>query len=201
MINKKSSGSLKSYLDNLISAGFITDYSPYDKIEKSKLKKYKISDEYLRYYFKFIDPNKKQISSQIGRKNLFHNLIESRWDVWAGFAFENFCIKNSIKLAETMGFSEYIESFGPYFNRNSEKGTQIDLLYKRSDKVITVCEIKYYNKPISADVIADVEEKIKHLKIPVGHTIEKALITVNGAEPSLRKSKYFQHIIELKDLF
>ncbi len=203
-IKKKSSGSLKTYLDNLSYAGFIISYFPYNKMENSKLKKYKISDEYLRYYFKFIKTNKNQILNNSNRKSLFSRLIESKWEVWLGFAFENFCLKNATMLAETMGFDEYVESFGPYFNQTRSKkytqgtGFQIDLVYKRTDKVITVCEIKFHQKPLTAKVIAEVEQKIKMLDIPKSYSIEKALITVNGADQGLTDSKYFDYILELK---
>jgi hypothetical protein len=203
-IKKKSSGSLKTYLDNLSYAGFIISYFPYNKMENSKLKKYKISDEYLRYYFKFIKANKNQILNNSNRKSLFSRLIESKWEVWLGFAFENFCLKNATMLAETMDFDEYVESFGPYFNQIRSKkntqgtGFQIDLVYKRTDKVITVCEIKFHQKPLTAKVIAEVEQKIKLLDIPKSYSIEKALITVNGADQGLTDSKYFDHILELK---
>jgi AAA+ ATPase superfamily predicted ATPase len=204
-IKKTSSGSVKTYLDNLLSAGFVLSYFPYDKKENSKLKKYKISDEYLRYYFKFILANKSQILNNSNHKPLFSRLIESNWEIWSGFALENFCLKNAMSLAEVMGFDTYVDSFGPYFQRADAKssargsGFQIDLIFKRTDKVITVCEIKFYQKPVTAKVIADVEKKIQLLDIPRGFSVEKALITINGADQGLVDSQYFDHILELKN--
>jgi hypothetical protein len=95
--------------------------------------------------------------------------------------------------------------FGPYFQRADAKssargsGFQIDLIFKRTDKVITVCEIKFYQKPVTAKVIADVEKKIQLLDIPRGFSVEKALITINGADQGLVDSQYFDHILELKN--
>lgn len=205
-LNKKSSGSLKSYLDNLSLAGFLMSYSPFDKSETSKLKKYKISDEYVRYYFKFIKENQRIIKNNQINKPLFQRIIQSKWEVWSGFAFENFCLKNAMYLASKLEFDEYVESFGPYFNRakeldNKGSGFQIDLLFKRSDKVITLCEVKYMQKPITANVISSVEEKSNRLQIPRGYVLEKVLITVCGADEGLIQSKYFNHILKIDDLF
>lgn len=203
-LKKKSSGSLKSYLDNLCLSGFVIPYVPFNKNEISKLKKYKVSDEYLRYYFKFIQPNKSLIDRNSMGKPLFQRLVQSKWEVWAGFAFENYCLKNAMILANRMGFDDYVESFGPYFERSRKTqkesgGFQVDLVYKRSDKVITVCEISYHQSPIKAQIISKMEEKIKLLTIPRGYTVERALITVGGADEALVESKYFDHILELKD--
>jgi predicted AAA+ superfamily ATPase len=204
-LNKKSSGSLKSYLDNLSVAGFLISYTPYNKSATTKLKKYKVSDEYVRYFFKFIKANQKIIKNNQMNKRLFERLIQPKWEVWSGFAFENFCLKNAISLAHKMGFDEYVETFGPYFNRNNQAnssgtGFQIDLLYKRSDRVITLCEIKYLKDLVTAKVIPEVERKIKHLEIPRGYTLEKALITVHGADKGLTQSKYFDHLLAIEDM-
>lgn len=195
-----SGGGLKSYLENLVSADFIGVYSPYDKSEKTKLIRYKITDEYLRFYFKFIKPNLNAITSSRKTRNLFHTITGNSMEVWLGFAFENFCLKNAFDLAEKMGFANKIKNFGPAFSRSSS-GFQIDLLYLRSDKTLTLCEIKYYNKEISTKIVKEVEMKASLLTIPKGFTLEKALISVFGPDQSLRDLEYFHHSITLENFF
>jgi hypothetical protein len=56
----------------------------------------------LRFYFSFIEPNKKIISDNVSQ-NLFNKLISTNWEIWLGFAFENFCLKNSLWLSKQMG--------------------------------------------------------------------------------------------------
>jgi AAA+ ATPase superfamily predicted ATPase len=193
-----SGGTLKFYLDNLELAGFIQSYVPFDKTGATKLKRYKLIDEYLRFFLKFVEPNKKMISQQKSSQLLFRRLVKSKWEIWAGFAFENFCQKNALVLAQRMGFADYVESYGPLFFKG-QKGFQVDLLFQRTDKVITLCEMKYHQKPVSALVIPEVKKKCALLKVPRGFTIEKALFTIHGAEASVRQSEYFDHILELKD--
>lgn len=198
-IKFSTGGGLKFYLNTLESAGFIKSYVPFDKDETSKLKKYRLIDEALRFYFKFVTPNKK-IVSENKSQNLFERITKNQWEVYLGFAFENFCMKNALLIAREMGFEDEVISYGPYFKRQSE-GFQVDLVYKRKDKVITICEIKFYNKPVSAAVINEVERKVSLLKIPKSHALEKVLITANSAEDSLQKAGYFHHIINLQDWF
>lgn len=194
-----SSGGVKSYLENLEKALFITSYVPYDKKDDSKLKKYKLTDEYLRFYFKFVAPNAKIISTN-PKRDLFSQLVKPVWNSWLGFAFENFCLKNSLFLAELMGFSEQVKRWGPYFHRGDE-GFQIDLVYLRQDKVVTICEIKYYNTPVPVTVTHEVEKKAKLIRLPRGFTLEKALISRFGPDSALRDLEYFHHYVQVEDFF
>ncbi len=41
--------------------------------------------------------------------------------------------------------------------------------------------------------------KLKNLKFPNKYTIQKALITINGAESSLVDSDYFDHVLTIND--
>ena len=195
-----SGGGLKSYLSNLEKALFISSYVPYDKSEKSKLKKYKLTDEYLRFYFKFIVPNKKIISDFSGSANLFNRLVKSQWDSWTGFAFENFCLKNAASLAQKMDFLDQIKSYGPLFSRG-EKGFQVDLIFERFDQTLMVCEMKYYNKPIGVKIIAEFEKKLHLLEVKKGFSVQKVLISQFGEDKALKASEYFDYSLGVSDLF
>lgn len=197
-VNIPSGGGLKGYLNNLEASGFIGDYLPYDKPSSTKLKRFSLIDEYTLFYFKFILPNKKAIQSSPSNK-VFSKKVLPAWEPWLGFAFENLCLQNANYLARILGFSEELEMFGPYFERG-KGGFQIDLLFKRFDKVITLCELKFHNSPVEAQVIAQVEKKAKLLKIPRGYTLEKVLIAPNGADKSVAQSEYFHQIIDLEKL-
>lgn len=197
-LNIPSSGGVKSYLDNLEKALFVTSFIPYDKIN-SKLKKYKLTDEYLRFYFKYVEPHLKLISTN-HKRDLFNQLVKPVWNGWLGLAFENYCLKNALFLSELMGFDDRVENFGPYFHRQDEK-FQIDLLYLRTDKVITLCEIKYSQQPVPVSVINEVERKCKLISVPHGYTLEKALISRFGPEKSLQELGYFHHTIQVGDFF
>lgn len=194
-----SGGGLKGYLDNLEASGFIGDYLPFNKARGSKLKRYKLHDEFILFYFKFIRPYEKSIHTLRDNK-LFTKKVMTQWQPWLGLALENFCLQNAQYIADKLGFAEKIESFGPYFERG-KSGFQIDLIYKRFDNVITLCEIKYLSKPVGAEVIADVERKIKLLKIPKGFTLEKVLIAPHGADSIVQGADYFHQILTIKDLF
>ncbi|MBL4794137.1 MAG: AAA family ATPase [Pseudomonadales bacterium] len=197
-----SGGSLKSYLDHLELSGFVRSQVPFGKKSNSKLKIYKLSDPYIIFYFKYIEPNINSIEDNSSR-NLFKLLVEKHWQPWLGYRFESFCLKNHEHLARLMGFNEELISAAPYFEKHtlSASGFQIDLLFERADKTITLCEVKYRNQPLDASIIAEVEAKASKIHVPRGYTLEKAIVSLYGVDEKTESSGYFHHIVKAADLF
>jgi len=194
-----SGGGLKLYLDNLEHAEIIRSFIPFDKESGTKLKKFTLADEFLSFYFKYMAPNLAAIRES-GSSKLFETITRDSFDIWLGFAFERFCVKNAQLFGELMGFNDEVLRAAPYFEKGNS-AFQIDLLYKRADKVITLCEIKHYNAEITTKIIPEVERKCALLKIPKGYTLEKALISLYGEDEPLKNTGYFHHSITMKDIF
>ncbi|MCP4221118.1 MAG: AAA family ATPase [bacterium] len=194
-----SGGGLKEYLDNLELAEIVRSYVPYNKSISSKFRKYTLADEFLIFYFKFIAPNLRTIEESSSQK-LFEAFSRDNLNIWLGFAFERYCIKNAAYLSEIMGFRDEVLTASPYFEREN-RNFQVDLLYKRMDNVITLCEIKHVNTKIPPSVIPEVERKSTLFKVPRGYTIEKALISLYGPDKALADSGYFAHHVTLTQFF
>jgi AAA+ ATPase superfamily predicted ATPase len=193
-----SGGGLKQYLENLERADMIRTFIPFDRSQNSKFRKYTLADEFLVFFFKYIEPNWRTIKESSSLK-LFETLTQKSFDVWLGFAFERFCFKHAGLLASIMEFADDLLLASPYFERDDQR-FQIDLLYKRADRVITVCEIKHQNKKIGTHVIPEMERKCKLVKRPRGYAVEKALISLYGPEDSLKDAGYFHHFVTADDI-
>jgi len=196
----KSGGGLRRYITNLELARFIKSQKPIQK-ENAKVIKYKLYDEYLRFYFKYIKPHRKNLLNQSGSaEHFFKNKIETVWQSWLGLAFEHFCYKYNQVIINHLKIQHEVIEIGPY-SETGENGLQIDLLIKRSDKVWNLCECKYSENLVDIGVVKEVQTKISKMKIPKGITIEPILITVNGVEKSVEKIDYFHSILKIEDLF
>lgn len=200
----KSGGMLSELLNDLKICGFIECYSSYDKPENSLLTRYCISDAYLQFYFKFIKP----ITNKIDQGNFISNPLQAlnmtNYQQWLGYAFERFCRKYQHQIASILGFSAVKYQAGSYFSRQTQKtdpGFQVDLLFDRDDKVISICEIKYSQNRISTNVINEFAEKIALFPNPKEKTIQRVLITNQSADKRLLEQAYFDRIIFLEDLF
>ena len=192
-------GGLTNHLKNLESAGFISSATPFHKAHNSKLLKYYLSDAYLRFYFSFIQPNIKKIKAGI-HAGLFGQIAQSgAFTGWMGRAFEYCCIAHAGKISKILGFPGIEFNYGPYFCAPKEKkpGVQIDLLFNRSDNVITLCEMKYSISPIGTGVIEEVERKADILAAEFKNkTIQKVLISRSKATDNLIASGFFYRIIK-----
>ncbi|MCP5050457.1 MAG: AAA family ATPase [bacterium] len=195
---KGSGGSLKNALELLIDAELLDFYISMDKGWNSKLKKYRLGDEFLVFYFKYMEPNTRLIKAG-GQTRLFEKVSAESLDVWMGFAFERFCLKHSGYLAGIMGFKDEMLLASPYFKRG-EPGFQVDLVYKRTDNVIVACEIKYGKRELSTTIIPEMENKCTAMEIPRGYTMERALISLYGPDKALRNSGYFNHYVTVEDI-
>jgi AAA+ ATPase superfamily predicted ATPase len=192
-----SGGGLKQYMDNLILADMVEAVVPLGKAENTKIKRYRVCDEFLVFFAKFMEPHLKLIRAGAGRTP-FQRLTGPQWKPWSGLAFERFCVRNATKLAQIMGFEDQLLEFGPIYER-ATPGFQVDLAFRRNDKVMTVCEIKYFDKPIDSSIIASMQRRCELVKLPRGWMIERALISVHGPDKALRASNYFHHYVRLDD--
>lgn len=197
-----SGGRITEYLDDLELAGFIESYRPVDKPEATKIRRFRIADPYLLFYFQFIHPSIRKIN-RTGSKAFFKNYVpDNRYDVWRGYAFESICIKHSQLISEILGFGAVQFESGSWFSRSSNaEVSQIDLVFLRADKVVTICEIKFRERKIGKGVISEVERKCKAFPNPKGWTIETVLITASPPTKDLANERYFNRILLLEDLF
>jgi hypothetical protein len=193
-----SGGGLKLYLSNLEDAEIIRSFVPFGRRQTSKFRKYTLTDEFVIFFFRYMQPQM-PIIMETTSSHLFETLTKNSFNIWLGFAFERFCIKRAMFLADLMGFKDEVISASPYFEKG-DRSFQIDLLYERSDSVITICEIKHHNAPLSTKIIPEIERKVSLFSLPRGFTLEKSLVSLYGPDDALRDSGYFNHYIVLDDI-
>ena len=194
-----SGGGLKRYLTNLVRAEILGEHQSFGKSLRSKDTRYRLEDEYLVFYFKYIAPNLKTIVVAGHTDKLFERLCGPSFTPWLGLAFERFCLKHAQRLAEAMGFANQVLEAGPLFEPGAG-GFQVDLLFRRADRVITLCEVKYHDGPVETSIIPQVQRKCGLLPQRRGITVERALISVHGPTAALRDTEYFHHHVTLDHL-
>ncbi len=145
-------GRLTKRLEDLEYAGFIASFIPYGHKKLGVF--YRISDEYCYFYLKWIKPIKNQLKQNKTTKYWKSNINSPAYYGWLGYVFENVCYKHFIQIKKALGIDEAcLASPWRYIPRKAkeEKGVQIDLLFDRLDNAISICEIKYSDKPFVID--------------------------------------------------
>lgn len=199
VVELERGGRLSEYLYELETAGFISqDHTWHVKTGKiSKLRKYRLKDNYLRFYLKYIEPNLPQIEQDRYRIN------PTQWPVIFGLQFENLVLNNRRRILELLYIDPHnIVWDNPYFQESTKKhsGCQIDYLIQTRDRTLYLCEIKFSQQPISSDVITEVEKKMKSLLLPKGFSIRPILIHVNGVSDQILAAEFFSAILDFSQL-
>jgi AAA+ ATPase superfamily predicted ATPase len=201
---EKSQGGLYSqYLDELVKAGFVKRDFAWDlkSGEQRKLSRYRLSDNYLRFYLKYIGPNRVKIEKGTVAASMLNNL--PGWEGIMGLQFENLVVHNFKEIWKVLNLSgEDVTMEGPFFQTSTvrQPGCQIDYMIQTRFHNLYLCEVKFSKDPIGTKVIEEMQEKVKSLKVPKHFSIRPVLIHVNGMEERVLDERYFDKIIDFGEL-
>ncbi len=193
-IEMEKGGTVSQYLEDLVETGYISrDYTWNIKDGKeSLLSKFRLKDNYLRFYLKYIEPVRNQIEK---------NRIKTppSWSTIMGLQFENLVLNNINSIIKILGIDpKEVIYDGPYFQRPTKgsKGCQVDYMIQSKYNTLYIFEIKFSKEKIGPDVIKEVEEKIRRIHKPKNFSFRPILIHVNGVTDSTLEAEFFSNIID-----
>jgi len=163
----------------------------------SKLSKYRLKDNYLRFYLKYLRPHKAKIEKGLFNKVSLTSL--PNWDIMMGLQFENLVLNSHQEVIKAIGIQpEEIIFSNPFFQRQTvrQHGCQIDYLIQTKCDTVYVCEIKFSRFAIGIEIIDEMKKKIEHLKLPRHFSYRPVLIHVNGVTEDVVDSGFFANIID-----
>ena len=201
LLDRKKGGDISQAIEELCQDGFVERYYSWNlkttKISR-KTATIKVTDNYFRFYVKYILPYKHLI--EIGEMNS----LPQSWESILGLSFEHLVIKNRRRLHRLLNIPAHEIIFSnPYIQSETKdkRGCQIDYAVQTKFNVLYIIEIKFSKNEISTNVITEVEEKIQRLKLPKGFSVRPILIHVNGVSPGVIEKDYFATIIDFSELF
>jgi uncharacterized protein len=198
----KKTGTMTKYLKDLELSGFLTQevLHGFDG-KKTRQILYRIKDNYIRFYLKYISPNHEKIQKGYYKFNSLSGLSQSEQVL--GLQFESLILNNTDLILKSLNIDKSDVIWGgPYLqskNLKNKAGCQIDLMIMTNRNTIYVCEIKF-RKKIDSSVIEDMKRKIKVLKRPKHLTVRPVLIYVGQIASSVHDEAYFDHILCGEDI-
>ena len=187
---------ITGYLSDLVASGFIHRdyvYSPKTGIRKNQ-SKYRLRDNYMRFYLKYIEPVSERINSAVYDEEGVMPL--QSFESILGLQFENLVLNNLSQVLKMLCVnSSQFRSASPYFQNKTKRqqACQIDLLID-TKYAIYICEIKF-RKCITTKVIDEIQEKAKCLKYDSSKSLRKVLIYVGELSQTVKESDAFDHMI------
>ena len=189
-LNVKQTG-LTNYLKTLIEIEILRREVPITETnpEKSKKSIYKINDNFIRFWFRFIYPNRDQI--EMGNTDYVLNLIKRNFiDNHVSYVYEDVCremMLSDIKI--------HVDKVGKWWDKEDE----IDVVGIDNDsKILYVGECKFTNKKVGMQVLNDLKRKAEKIKEYNDYKKVYCLFSINGYENELLKSKSNERNILLK---
>jgi len=194
-------GVISDHLSQLETAGLISEDAGINPAtgKPAKCVRYRISDNYTRFYLRYIRPNEAMIDKDAFRFTTLEALPGS--STILGLQFECLILNNIPLLLRRLGLERVLlRSAAPWRQLPTErkKGCQIDLLLQ-SERSAYVVEIKRKNR-IGEEVEEDVSRKVKALSLPRDISVRTALVYDGDLSPRVEASGYFDALIPASDL-
>jgi hypothetical protein len=194
-----SGGGLTRLLEELTQSGFITGFTPFQGGGSALL--YKLTDEYSRFYLKFVAGNP-------GSPDAWNKQANSpAWRSWSGTAFEDICLKHTLQIKQALGISgiHTSERAWQHAPAKGERGAQIDLLIDRQDFCINICEMKFSTEKftLTKKYVEDLQYKLSVFRevTQTRKTLFVTFITTFGLTDNAYRLNFVQQQVTMDALF
>jgi len=199
-LSLQAGGTISQYLQHLVAAGFISEHYQWslgkDVIGKQKL--YRLSDCFIRFHLKYVEPYRDLIQQGTYKKASQGKL--PGWDTIMGFQLESLLLCNREFLFKALRIDpDVIVCDNPFIQRSTgrKKGCQIDYLIQTKLKSLIICEFKFRKQELSSSIIKEMEQKCAALSAPKSFGKAPALFHIGGVCPKVEESPFFYRIIDL----
>lgn len=153
---------LTPYLKTLSELGFTEKQVPVTEKNAEKTRKglYFISDNFRRFWFRYVYPYKGELeldNMQISLDELDKDFKEK----FVAFAYEDICKEIFARLCSDKAIDFTPSKIGSYWLNDKSGNTQIDVMAVDTvNKRLFAGECKYHNQPIDADVYFELVKKV-----------------------------------------
>lgn len=153
---------LTPYLKTLSELGFTEKQVPVTEKNAEKTRKglYFISDNFLRFWFRYVYPYKGELeidNMQISLDELDKDFKEK----FVAFAYKDICKEIFARLCSDKAIEFTPSKIGSYWLNDKSGNTQIDVMAVDTvNKRLFAGECKYHNQPVDADVYFELVKKV-----------------------------------------
>ena len=195
----QDSGVVSTILEDLCNCDFLRCYSAYGKKERSKM--YQLTDMFTLFYLHFVD------GYAGGDPNHWSAMADNRSVVaWSGYAFEQVCLCHIPQIKKALGINAIQTDVSSWSCKGTAdtKGTQIDLVIERGDRIINLCEMKFSEEPYTVTkAYADWLRERKGIfrdATKSNKALHTTLVTTWGLRPNTYASE-IQKVVTMDELF
>ena len=175
---------LTKYLKTLIDLDILEREVPVteDNPEKSKRGLYRITDNYIKFWFAFVYPNMSFLesgNSEIVMSKISNGLVSNQ----IAFVYEDICREKMWQLNAEGVWDFHFSKIGRYWDNKVE----IDIAALDPDgKNLILGECKYWSEPVGVNILKDLEKKSESVIWEAGRRrTHYVLFSISGFTPDL----------------
>jgi uncharacterized protein len=203
-LGRERAGYIDENVQQLADSGFITQDHTWHIREgrESLLSKYRLSDNYIRFYLKYILSHKNKIEKDQFETKSVGTL--AGWESVMGLQFENLVLNNRSLILHKLGLTpDMLINDGPFFQTKTTKtpGCQVDYMVQTKFNNLFLCEVKFTKNSIGPEIIKEMEAKMRSLVVPKGFSKFPVFIHAGHLQSSVADSGFFTSIIDFCELF
>ena len=197
-----SNGHVSDALSDLVEAGFLSVDEGRNPATGRSVREvhYRIRDNYVRFYLKFIEPRRKAIED--GSLRLARPSRLPGWDTVMGLQFETLVRNNLRTLLPFVGMDgTRLVSSAPYSVRGTKKGegAQIDLLLQTA-KSVCIVEIRR-QAFVPASFEDDMRRKVTALRLPRAVSVRTALVYDGEIDQEIAENRFIDFLVPIERMF
>ena len=201
-LGRVKGGSLGEALADLEMAGFIsrdTAFDPTTGKSRRRSSRYRLSDNYVRFYLKYIEALRPQIIKGLYQRTPLETL--SAWDTIIGLQFENLVLQSIQPVLRALGLGNVpVINIGPYWHARTarRRACQVDVML-RTRRALYLFEVKFRDK-IGTSVMDEMQRKLARLRLPSSLSVRTGLIYEGELHPDIETSDHFEFLLPFGDL-
>lgn len=161
---EQASSNLTPYLTTLSELGFVEKQVPVTEKnpEKSRKGLYFISDNFIRFWFRYVLPFKGELELD-NPQIVFDEMDKDFEHSFVAFAYEDVCKDIFAKLCADKKVDFVPSKIGSYWQNDiNDENSQIDVMaVDNAHKILFAGECKYHVKPVDADVFFALRKKVE----------------------------------------
>ena len=194
----EDNGHFKEILENLDQCAIIRRYKGYGKTVKSSI--FQLIDPFTLFHLRFI---RKYGTSE--KPFWIHQIGTRVHDTWAGLAFEEVCLLHRLQIERKLQIGGIQTEVYAWRSSDQNEKAQIDLVIKRADKVVNICEMKFYDSEFlfTKKLHDEISRKVRIFKNDCklyNRAIHPIMVTTYAFTPN-EYSQIIQDTVLMGDLF
>ncbi len=153
---------LTPYLSTLIDLGFIRKETPVTEKnpEKSRKGLYFISDNFVRFWFRYVYPYKGELELD-NTRFVLDEIKKDFVQKFVAFAYEDICKSIFAELCRSEAIHFLPSRIGTYWLNDLDSDTEIDVMaVDHQNRQVFAGECKFHSKPVDVPVFFSLQDKV-----------------------------------------